>query len=410
MFSVAWAKFYSAENNASECVVLINRIQVAAFALKMTDLVSILRNAATGGPLEGVCLALPEQGQGNTRWIPPDLEAKAQHHENGVGGLPSQQQGSQTWAESQLQQRNPALLLWAQIPRSNIGQVAHVPPTSWVTSQEANITRRTLEAACWGAGATTLRTATLALVHSTAEYCAPVRCRSAHTRIIDPTINNALQIVTGCLRPTPADNLSILAGIQSAELRHRGATLSLGHRAMEHGHLLHSALTRPSDAAAQHLKSRHPFVPAAQQLISFSDNKQHTCSAVGGSSMDCRMGGQSHKTPHFNSRHRYTPTPRMTLSRRAWVRLNCLRRLDVSAPACTNGVWPLRPVSVAQNKLLTMPSSTVQSIDLPMDYTAWRFWTMRQLNGCPTPAPYLGGLAVDKRRSPSNERRINRVT
>ena len=67
MFSVASAKFYSAENNASECVVLINRIQVAAFALKMTDLVSILRNAATGGPLEGVCLALPEQGHGNTR-------------------------------------------------------------------------------------------------------------------------------------------------------------------------------------------------------------------------------------------------------------------------------------------------------------------------------------------------------
>ena len=64
----------------------------------------------------------------------------------------------------------------------------------------------------WGAGATTLRTATLALVHSTAEYCAPVWCRSAHTRLIDPTINDALRIVTGCLRPTPADNLPILAG------------------------------------------------------------------------------------------------------------------------------------------------------------------------------------------------------
>jgi len=37
---------------------------------------------------------------------------------------------------------------------------------------------------------------------------------------------------------------------------------------------------------------------------------------------------------------------------------------DVSAPACTNGEWPtLRPVSVAQNKLSTMSSSTVQSID-----------------------------------------------
>jgi len=47
------------------------------------------------------------------------------------------------------------------------------------------------------AGATTLRTATLALVHSTAEYCAPVWCRSAHTRLIDPTINDALQEAPG---------------------------------------------------------------------------------------------------------------------------------------------------------------------------------------------------------------------
>jgi len=116
----------------------------------------------------------------------------------------------------------------------------------------------------WGAGATTLRTATLALVHSIAEYCVPVWCRSAHTRLIDPAINDALRIVTGCLRPTPVDNLPILASIQPAELRHRGATLSLGRRAMEPGHLLHSALTRPSGAAARRLKSRHLFALAAQ--------------------------------------------------------------------------------------------------------------------------------------------------
>jgi len=71
--------------------------------------------------------------------------------------------------------------------------------------------------------------------------------------------------------PTSANSLPILAGIQPAELRRNGATLSLGHRAMEPRHLLQSALTRPSSADAHHLKSRHPFVPAAQ-LISFSDN------------------------------------------------------------------------------------------------------------------------------------------
>jgi len=37
-------------------------------------------------------------------------------------------------------------------------QVAHVSPTRRVNSQEADITRRSLEVACWSAGATTLRT------------------------------------------------------------------------------------------------------------------------------------------------------------------------------------------------------------------------------------------------------------
>jgi len=42
-----------------------------------------------------------------------------------------------------------------------------------------------------------------------------------------------MRIMTGCLRPTPADNLPILAGIQPAELRRNGATLSLARRATE---------------------------------------------------------------------------------------------------------------------------------------------------------------------------------
>jgi len=77
--------------------------------------------------------------------------------------------------------------------------------------------------------------------------------------------------VTGCLRPTPADNPPIFAGLQPAELRRIGATLPLARSATEPGHLLRSALTRPSSADPRRLKSRHPFVPATQ-LISSSDN------------------------------------------------------------------------------------------------------------------------------------------
>ena len=46
-----------------------------------------------------------------------------------------------------------------------------------------------------------MRTAALFLIYSTAEYCAPVWCRSAHTQLIDSVLNDALRIVTGYLRP-----------------------------------------------------------------------------------------------------------------------------------------------------------------------------------------------------------------
>jgi len=131
---------------------------------------------------------------------------------------------------------------------------------------------RRLAGSGWDTGATTLRVATLALVHSTAKYCALVWCRSAHTRLIDPAINGALRIVTRCLRPTTADNLPTLAGIQPAELRRNGATLTLARHAVEPGYLFHSALARPSSADARRLKSRRPFVHVAQHLISSSDN------------------------------------------------------------------------------------------------------------------------------------------
>jgi len=68
----------------------------------------------------------------------------------------------------------------------------------------------------------------------------------------------------------------MLAGIQHAEFRRSGATLSLARRAMEPGHLLHSALTCPPDANAWRLKSRHPFVTAAQQLTSSSDDNNRS--------------------------------------------------------------------------------------------------------------------------------------
>ena len=108
----------------------------------------------------------------------------------------------------------------------------------------------------------------LSLVYSTAEYCAPVWCRSTHTRLIESILNDALRIVTGCLRPTPTEDLPVLAGIQPAELRRLGATLSLANRSIHDPDLvLHGQLVEQQDAHQGRLRSRRPFVPAAWKLL-----------------------------------------------------------------------------------------------------------------------------------------------
>ena len=127
---------------------------------------------------------------------------------------------------------------------------------------------RRLVGSGWGAGAKTLRIATLSLVYSTAEYCAPVWCRSAHTRLIDSVLNDALRIVTGCLCPTSTDHLPILSGIHPAELRRLEATLSLAHRvSLDPDHILYGILSGPSDTRQVRLRSRRPFVPGARNLL-----------------------------------------------------------------------------------------------------------------------------------------------
>ena len=120
----------------------------------------------------------------------------------------------------------------------------------------------------WRTGAKTLHIAILSLVYSAAEYCAPVWCCSAHTRLIDSVLNDALRIVTGCLRPTSTDHLPVLSGIQPAELRQMGATLSLAYcGSLDPDHILHGLLSGSSDTRQVRLRSRHPFVPGVQNLL-----------------------------------------------------------------------------------------------------------------------------------------------
>ena len=91
---------------------------------------------------------------------------------------------------------------------------------------------------------------------------------AAHTHLIGSVLNDALRIVTICLRPTPTDHLRILLSIQPAELRRLGATLSLAKRCtLDPDHNLHGQLAGALDVPQERLRSRHPFVPAAGKLL-----------------------------------------------------------------------------------------------------------------------------------------------
>ena len=183
---------------------------------------------------------------------------------------------------------------------------------------------RRLAGSTWGAGATTLRTATLALVHSAAEYCAPVWCRSAHTRLINKPINDALSIVTGCMRSTPTDNLFVLAGILPTELRRERAMLSLACRAQEPEHLLNERLLSLPYRGQRQLKSRHPFVPAALKLL--RDFSESSISVAHWTELKWNTNWQGNTSRLRNFISDVSPSPSgMLLPRPSWVRLNRLR-------------------------------------------------------------------------------------
>ena len=78
----------------------------------------------------------------------------------------------------------------------------HLDNTAKKINTRIDIIRK-LAGTGWGANANTLRTATLALVYSTAEYCAPVWKNSAHTYKVDTRLNQAMRIISGTVKSTP---------------------------------------------------------------------------------------------------------------------------------------------------------------------------------------------------------------
>ena len=70
------------------------------------------------------------------------------------------------------------------------------------------------------------------------------------------------------MRPIPTDNLLVLSGIQPAEIRRLGATLSLTHHgSLDPDHILYDLLSGSSDTRQVRLRARRPFVPAPRNRL-----------------------------------------------------------------------------------------------------------------------------------------------
>ena len=184
---------------------------------------------------------------------------------------------------------------------------------------------RRLARSGWGAGAKTLRISALSLVYSTAEYYAPVWCRSTHTCLIDSIFNDVLRIVTRCLRPTPTEDLSALADIQPAELRRLGSTLSLANRAIhDPDHVLDGQLVEQQNAHLGRLRSRHPFVPAAWKPLGSLSKLDIRVKQWTKNKWNADYLESTSRVRAFIFMVSSRPLE-MSLSRTSWVRLNRLR-------------------------------------------------------------------------------------
>ncbi|UYV61531.1 hypothetical protein LAZ67_1005181 [Cordylochernes scorpioides] len=132
----------------------------------------------------------------------------------------------------------------------------HLTKLKGKLSSRNNILHK-LAGSSWGSDANTLRTSALALIFSTAEYCAPVWEGSCHTKLIDTQLNSTLRIITGVCQPTRIDWLPVLAHISPPELRRKEATKKMYQKLLDSPDLeINPILQSPPK---HRLKSRKPI-------------------------------------------------------------------------------------------------------------------------------------------------------
>jgi Reverse transcriptase (RNA-dependent DNA polymerase) len=98
----------------------------------------------------------------------------------------------------------------------------HLEKTALKVNARVNILRK-LTGTNWGSCADTLKKTSLALVFSTAEYCAPVWLNSAHVHKVDVQLNNTMRLITGTIKSTDLRWLPVLSNIAPPKLRREAA-------------------------------------------------------------------------------------------------------------------------------------------------------------------------------------------
>ena len=131
----------------------------------------------------------------------------------------------------------------------------HIHNTKMKVATRTNLLRK-LSSSKWGTNASTIRTTSLALSYSVAEYAAPVWARSAHAYKLDSELNSACRAITRCLKPTNVEELFLLSGIAPPSIRRDVcARVEKAKQETNEAHSLHRHIP-----AERRLKSRNCFL------------------------------------------------------------------------------------------------------------------------------------------------------